>query len=185
MSRHLLACLVLPVAALLASAAQAQSPYNTPSAQSRTMAAVQQDYIVPYMGYFDIGANDNSALQFGVEYRMAPRIWTLRPTFGINVSNDESIYGYAGVNWDIDLWQSGFWFTPNFTVGAYEDGDGKDLGGTIQFRSGLEVSYQFANQHRLGLAFNHISNASIYDKNPGAETLLINYHVPFNGFGGF
>lgn len=147
------------------------------------VSPLAQDYIVPSLGYFDVGADDNSAVQLGIEYRMAPRIWVLRPTFGFNVSSDESLYGYAGVNADIDMAQIGvprLWLTPSFVVGAYENGDGKSLGGTIQFRTGLELSYDIYYGQRVGVAFTHTSNAGFYDQNPGAETLLINYHVPFN-----
>ncbi|HID90986.1 TPA: hypothetical protein EYP44_03395, partial [Candidatus Bathyarchaeota archaeon] len=44
-----------------------------------------------------------------------------------------------------------------------EDKVGKDLGGALEFRSGIEASYAFENDSRLGVAFNHISNASLYD----------------------
>lgn len=70
--------------------------------------------------------------------------------------------------------------TPSFAVGAYEDGDGKDLGGTLEFRSAVELSYRLDDRARLGLAFDHISNASIYDDNPGTESLVLMYAIPLN-----
>lgn len=71
-------------------------------------------------------------------------------------------------------------FTPSFAVAAYEDGGGKDLGGVIEFRTGVELSYRFPNAHRLGVAYQHLSNAGIYDRNPGAENLLLTYSIPFS-----
>ena len=141
--------------------------------------ASQNAYLVPSIGYFDVVTTDDTAVQFGLEYRFASRYWNLRPVVGINVSTDESIYGYGGVYWDIDLWQSGFFFSPNLVAGFYEDGDGLNLGGTVAIRTGVEVSYDVGNRHRVGVAFNHISNAGIYDRNPGAETILFNYQLPF------
>lgn len=182
----LTALCVLPVAA---QAQYSQTGYIRERAPAGAQAQQQptydadhyfgKTYLVPYVGYYDIG-KDQSAAQFGLEYRMQPRFYGLRPTFGFNVTTDESLYGYAGVNWDINMQNSGFWFTPNFAVGAYEDGDGKDLGGTVEFRSGLEVSYDIRDGHRVGMAYNYISNLGVYDQSPGAQTLLVNYHLPFS-----
>jgi hypothetical protein len=63
-------------------------------------------------------------------------------------------------------------------VGAYHEGNGKDLGGTLEFRSGLELAYRFDDRSRLGLEISHRSNASIYEDNPGEETLMVFYHLP-------
>ena len=95
-----------------------------------------------------------------------------------NLTNEGSVYGYGGLNWDIPILDSQLYLIPNFMIGAYSQGDGKDLGHALEFRSGLELAYQLPSSHRVGIAFNHISNASLGDKNPGAETLLINYQVP-------
>lgn len=141
--------------------------------------AFANDYLNFYTGYFDITQDDDSAVQVGVEYRYEDIYYGLRPGIGVNVTDDEAVYGYAGLFWDIYLSDS--WvFTPNMVAGAFTHGDGKDLGHGIQFRSGLELSYEFPRQNRLGLAFNHISNASLGDANPGAETLLLIYQHPIN-----
>ena len=51
----------------------------------------------------------------------------------------------------------------------YGEGDGKDLGHAIEFRSGIEVAYRFDDYSRLGLSFTHISNAGLDERNPGVE----------------
>lgn len=137
------------------------------------------DHIVAYGGYFDVTQDDNASAQFGLEYRFAP-VWEgLRPTLGANFSTDSALYGYGGFYYDLHLSDS--WvFSPNVVAGAFSQGDGKNLGHWIQFRSGLELNYRFAKDRLLGLAFNHISNASLGDANPGAETLLISYHTPLS-----
>ncbi|MBT4488902.1 MAG: acyloxyacyl hydrolase, partial [Rhodospirillaceae bacterium] len=38
--------------------------------------------------------------------------------------------------------------------------------------------YRFSDRSRLGVALSHISNASIGDKNPGAESLMLTYALP-------
>lgn len=138
--------------------------------------AADQSFLVPYVGLFDV-ADSDALWQFGGEYRLADVGFGFRPTIGANIDEESDVYIYGGLNWDLPLGYN-FVFTPNFMVGYYDEGSGRDLGGSIEFRSGVEVSYALENDSRIGVAFNHISNASIYDNNPGAETLLINYHIP-------
>ncbi|MCZ6727505.1 MAG: acyloxyacyl hydrolase, partial [Acidobacteria bacterium] len=67
---------------------------------------------------------------------------------------------------------------PNFAVSLYEQGDGKDLGHEIEFRSGLELACSHRGGSSLGLEFYHISNSSISDVNPGSNSLLVYYSWP-------
>ena len=140
-----------------------------------------QAYLVPYIGWFDVtdDTDQRQSAQFGAEYRFRQIGYGVRPTLGFNVDGKGATYGYGGFNADIPLYRDRVYLIPNFMAGAYSKGsDGKDLGGVIEFRSGLELAYQMQNSHRVGLAFNHISNASIYDSNPGAETVLLTYSIP-------
>jgi lipid A 3-O-deacylase len=165
--RHLLfsSC----VFALLGTAANASDTRQTANA----------DYITAYAGLFNVLGRGETPLQFGAEYRFSEWDYGIRPTLGASVDVDGGVYGYGGINWEVSLGQQ-FYLIPNFMVGAYHDGGSRDLGGTLEFRSGIELAYELSNAHRVGIAFNHISNASIYDKNPGAESLLINYSVPIS-----
>lgn len=159
---------ILAIASLLTTAAHATD--------SKT------DYITGYAGYFDVIGTDNSATQFGLEYRASPIQYSIRPMIGINATTDGAVYAYAGLNWDAELVRNELYLIPSFAAGAYKNGSGKDLGGAIQFRSGIELAYQFPNYQRLGVAFNHISNASLYRKNPGAETAMVTYSIPTGVF---
>ena len=127
-------------------------------------------------GYYDI--NDNyDAFEGRLEYRHDRKFWIFKPFAGVMATSDEAVHGYAGVL--VDIYFGRRWvLTPSFAPGLYRDGDGKDLGGTIQFRSQLELSYRFDDRSRLGLSVNHISNASIYDSNPGTESVAITYAIP-------
>ncbi len=110
-------------------------------------------------------------------YRFGNRLFMIMETDAtFSFDHKGAMYGYGGLNLDFAIGK--FYVTPNFMVGAYSRGDGKDLGGPLEFRSGLELSYEMENTHRVGVAFNHISNARIYTHNPGAETLLVNYSIP-------
>ncbi len=92
-------------------------------------------------------------------------------------TTDAAIFGYGGFLTD-------FYFgrrivvTPSVAVGLYEDGDGRDLGYIIEFRSGPEIGWRFDNRSRLSTMAYHISNADISDNNPGTEVFSIGYSFP-------
>ncbi len=128
------------------------------------------------LGGFDIIDSDK-ALEGGVEYRFQPfRRWklNLRPMVGFSVTEDGSFWGYGGLRYDLELGRR-WTLAPHFSISAYEQGDGKDLGGVVEFRSGLEVAYRFEGGSSLGLSFYHLSNARIYELNPGSESLVMVY----------
>ncbi len=131
-------------------------------------------------GYYDINKQDNSAADFRLEYRHGEKIWLFKPWVGVEATSDGAFYGAAGVLIDV-FFGKRFVVTPSFGAGYYADGDGKDLGHEIEFRSQIEIGYRFDNRARLSLAFSHISNASIGDKNPGVEILNVYYSLPLDG----
>ena len=129
------------------------------------------------LGYFDMNKQDNEAVDFRLEYRHGQKFWIFKPWIGVEATSDGAVYGAAGVLIDVFLGNRVV-LTPSFGAGYYEKGDGKDLGHEIEFRSQIEVSYRFDDRSRLGLAFSHISNASIGDDNPGVEILNVYYSIP-------
>ncbi len=132
------------------------------------------------LGYFDMNKQDNDAVDFRLEYRHGQKFWIFKPWIGVEATSDGAVYGAAGVLIDVFLGNRVV-LTPSFGAGYYEEGDGKDLGHEIEFRSQIEVSYRFDDRSRLGLAFSHISNASIGADNPGVEILNVYYSVPLEG----
>ena len=68
---------------------------------------------------------------------------------------------------------------PNAAVGAFYKGNGKDLGSVVEFKTGAEFAYRFEDHSRLGLQFDHISNAGIGKRNPGTESLVLFWSFPF------
>lgn len=142
-----------------------------------TTAFAQGDTFTLSAGRFNALRSDDQATQYGLEYRFEQISYNIRPVVGGFGTTDGSAYGYVGFNWDVEL-ISQFYIIPNFAVGAYHEGSGKDLGGALEFRSGIELAYEFPNEHRLGVALNHLSNASFYDKNPGSESVFVTYSIP-------
>ncbi|MGB1540461.1 MAG: acyloxyacyl hydrolase [Rickettsiales bacterium] len=145
-----------------------------------TAAFAGDEYVTLRAGLFDID-DVYEAGHIGLEYRGPHYYKGLGPIAGLEANEDGGFFGYAGLDWDFMLGQH--WvITPSFAIAAYEEGDSRDLGGTLEFRSGLEIDYQMANQHRAGLSLHHISNAGIYDSNPGTEVVMFNYSIPVNWF---
>jgi len=143
-------------------------------------AAADPDYLSFSAGAFDINDTETAA-EFRVEYRSDWRRYILTPMIGLMANSDGGVYGYGGVFIDFYFGRR-LVISPNFAIGGYRQGNSKDLGSTIEFRSGIEFAYRFDDRSRLGLAFQHISNASIDEKNPGTESLVLTYSIPFGKF---
>lgn len=127
-------------------------------------------------GYYDIN-DDSDAGEFHVEYIAGEKLWVFNPFIGVMGTTDSAIYGYAGIRLDVFLGRR--WVvTPSFAPGLYSDGDGKDLGHVIEFRSALELAYRFDDRSRIGLSLYHLSNASLSDDNQGTEVLTLHYSHP-------
>ena len=132
------------------------------------------------IGQFDINDTIDSA-EMRLEYLYGQNFYNnnfdLKPFVGAMFNSDSGKYIYSGLRKDYII--SSKWnFTPSFAAGYYDRGSSKDLGHNIEFRSQLEFSYQTANG-RVGFNVNHISNASIGNKNPGTESATISFIRPF------
>ena len=141
-------------------------------------AADDPDFLTLGLGYFDYD-DDDDAGAFRIEYRSDWDRLFVRPFSGLMVTTDSALYGYGGILLDI-FWGRRIVTTPSFAVGYYSDGNGKDLGSSIEFQSRLEIAYRFAGRSRVGLAISHISNAGIDNTNPGANSVSAYYSIPFN-----
>ena len=150
------------------------------------------------LGIYDVkfdGSEDNQTSDFRYERRFDKSIleigpsednfFFLKPFVGFEYTGDSASYFLAGIFIEDNLGQlfqgetSGLSFIPSFGLGLYEDGDGKNLGNDLQFRTTLELNYKFENNNRIGLSFGHISNANLGDKNPGVEIIILSYQIPY------
>lgn len=128
-------------------------------------------------GLFDVDRTHPKFMS-QIEYRWEVNCHHIRPLAAITMSTDTNFYVCGGIGYDIFLTK---WFvlTPTFAPGLYHQGRGKKLGFPLNFRSGLEAAFIFPNKGRFGAQFNHISNAHMLHKNPGANSLFIFYAIPF------
>ena len=86
-------------------------------------------------------------------------------------------YVYTGIQAQYKLGNLNI--TPSFTPGLYHEGDGKDLGHLLEFKSEVQISLDIFKNSELGFSYNHISNASLGDKNPGANSYMFNFLKSF------
>ena len=123
---------------------------------------------------------DNSILGADAEYRFASlrSVPNLSPMAGFELDSKGALYAYAGALYDWNFYDK-FFLVPSFGIGAYNKGDSKDLGGTLEFRSSIEANYSITPDARFGVALSHKSNAGIYSRNPGTEELLAVYSFQY------
>lgn len=147
------------------------------AAPARAEPGEEPGHLVLSLGYYDFDQDEFGAADFRVDYRHGRGLYFLKPWIGIEATSDGALWGGAGVYADLPVYDR-VYLTASTGVGGYSQGDGKDLGHTLEFRSTGEVTYRFDNGMRLGVAISHISNASLGDKNPGVNILSATYLVP-------
>ena len=101
----------------------------------------------------------------------------LSPITGGFLTEKNAFYLYSGVQAEYDL---GFLtITPSFSPGYYNGGNWKDLGYPLEFKSEVQMTFNFSDNTQLGMSYNHISNASLGNKNPGANSYMFNFLKQF------
>ena len=131
-------------------------------------------------GFFDFNRKKDEGAEFRLEYRSNKNLWLFKPFAAAAVASNGMTFFGGGVLVDVFFGRR-FVVTPSFAPTLwFGETDNLDLGHVIEFRSQLEIAYRFDDRSRLGLSVSHYSNASLGDKNPGTESFLLNYSIPFN-----
>ena len=158
----------------LAPPAAAQVSFGSPGDPPRLALGAGAFDITPSSSHKD----SRSAGEFRAEYRFADTVLILAPFIGASVTTDGAAYGYFGLAFDVNFGPN--WvLTPNAAAGVFERGSGTRLGSWLEFRTGAEFAYRFANQTRLGLEVTHTSNAGLTRLNPGEQSVLLMYSIPW------
>ena len=131
-----------------------------------------------YSGTFDFSDDGARSTLFGIQHQnenllRESFLGTLSPITGLMFTSDNASYIYTGIQAQYKLGYLNV--IPSFTPGLYGEGDGKDLGHIIEFKSELQLSLDLFRNTELGLSYNHLSNASLGDKNPGANSYMFNF----------
>tara|TARA_B110001452_G_scaffold251513_1_gene240629 strand:- start:761 stop:1273 length:513 start_codon:yes stop_codon:yes gene_type:complete len=135
-----------------------------------------------YTGMFDFSDHGQKAMLFGIQHQNEDLqrktfLGNLSPITGGFFTENSAVYLYSGVEWNFDLGKINF--TPSFAPGLYGEGDGKDLGHILEFKTEVQASLDISKNSSFGVSYNHISNASLGDKNPGANNYTFNFLKKF------
>ena len=131
-----------------------------------------------FIGNFDFSDDKQAALLFGFQHQNESLqrdsfLGNISPITGGFITENSAVYLYSGVEWNFDM--GSFEFTPSFAPGLYHKGDGKDLGHVLEFKTEVQLSYSSSEDTSFGVSYNHVSNASLGDKNPGANSYMFNF----------
>ena len=135
-----------------------------------------------YGGIFDFSDDGQRAFLIGIEHQnhnlyRDTLIGKISPVTGYFITDNNTGYVYTGIEANYKLGRLNI--TPSFTPGLYSKGKGKDLGSVIEFKSDVQLSYDVGESMNLGMSYNHISNASLGNKNPGANSYMFNFLKKF------
>lgn len=136
-----------------------------------------QNYVSLGISYFNFLRKDKHALEGRIEYRFESSVLKLKPFAGITLTSAGAFYGLGGFYYNFSLGDN-FLITPSFGAGYFEKGSGHDLAYKLEFRSQIEILYILKNDIRIGISFNHVSNANLGKSNPGVESFALLYFIP-------
>jgi len=146
-------------------------------------AKEQDEYEMINITAGQVGVLDNmeTTQRYGLEYRFksfkGPFGFRLIPAIGVAIANDGAHFIYTDLRHDFYL--SRRWIIiPSFGLGIFKDSSDINLGNNLEFRSGVELAYQFKNKIRAGVAIFHLSNGGISSQNPGTEALVFSICFP-------
>ena len=144
--------------------------------------ALNEHEINFYTGVFDFSDDGQRAGLFGMQHQNENLsrnsfLGTLSPITGFMITENNAGYIYTGIQAQYNVGKLNI--TPSFTPGLYGEGDGKDLGHVLEFKSELQLSLDLSSNSELGFSYNHISNASLGDNNPGANSYMFNFLKKF------
>ena len=147
------------------------------NAEEIKIAEKNTEYNV-YSGMFDWSDSGKKSTLVGFQHQNQSLnrdtfIGNLSPVSGVMITADSATYVYTGVEAQYQLGKINI--TPSFTPGLYGAGNGKDLGHVVEFKSEVQFSIDLFKNSELGFSYNHISNASLGEKNPGANSYMFNF----------
>ncbi len=135
-----------------------------------------------FTGMFDFSDHKQASGLFGLQHQndelyRESFLGKISPITGGFLTEKNAFYLYSGVQWEYELGL--LTITPSFAPGYYNYGDGKDLGYPLEFKSEVQMSLNLSESTQFGMSYNHISNASLGTKNPGANSYMLNFLKQF------
>ena len=135
-----------------------------------------------FTGMFDFSDDGKKSSLVGVQHQNENLnrdtfLGNLSPITGAMITADNASYFYTGVQANYKMGNLNV--VPSFTPCYYNQGDGKDLGHALEFKSEVQLSLDLPKDSQFGFSYNHLSNASLGDKNPGANSYMFNFLKKF------
>ena len=135
-----------------------------------------------FTGMFDFSDDKQASGIIGLQHQnddlyRKSFLGNLSPITGGFITEKNAMYFYTGAQAEYDLGL--ITITPSFAPGYYNSGNGKDLGSALEFKTEVQMSLNLSDSTEFGMSYNHISNASLGDKNPGANSYMINFLKQF------
>ena len=135
-----------------------------------------------YTGMFDFSDAGKKSTLIGFQHQNENLnrntfLGNLSPVTGAMITADNASYFYTGVQANYKI--GALNFSPSFAPGYYNEGDGKDLGHALEFKSEVQLSLELPKETQFGFSYNHLSNASLGTKNPGANSYMFNFLKKF------
>jgi len=155
--------------------------FNSVSVNAETVKNDVNQFNI-FSGMFDFSDDGKKSTLIGIQHQNENLnrdtfLGNLSPITGALITADNAGYIYTGVQAEYKVGNLNI--TPSFTPGLYHEGDGKDLGHLVEFKSEVQISIDIFKDSQLGFSYNHISNASLGDKNPGANSYMFNFFKSF------
>lgn len=115
-----------------------------------------------------------------LRYALPRQYGPFQPVVGASLTSTDDFWVGAGAMLTYPMLQERAYVQLHLMPGLYRQGTGPDLGHVVEFRSGIELGWRFENGMRLGLSYDHRSNAEISARNPGMDTYALRLSVPLN-----
>ena len=135
-----------------------------------------------YTGEFDFSDDKQKALLVGIQHHndslfRESFLGKLTPITGGFLTGSNAMYIYTGAEAEYTIGK--LKINPSFAPGIYHQNSGKDLGHLLEFKTEIKAGVEIGKNNFLGMSYNHISNASLGTKNPGANSYMFNFRKQF------
>ena len=142
----------------------------------------QETELNVFAGMFDFSDDKQKSGLVGLQHQndelfRESFLGKISPISGGFLTEKNAFYLYTGAQAEYEF--GALTITPSFAPGYYNFGDGKDLGYPLEFKTEVQVSLNLSDATQFGMSYNHISNASLGTKNPGANSYMLNFLKQF------
>ena len=127
--------------------------------------------------------DDNTSTLYGLNYHLSDNAFSvfnlidLNPVIGGFVTAKSATMFYSG--FETNIGQDSIYLNLSSSAGIYSNGDGKDLGNDLQFKSEVNLFYRLGKSSSIGLGSHHISNAGLSSVNPGTNNFYLIFYRDF------